>query len=99
MYKFDHYLEYMFAGYRLGSNTTETEGVSPLHGVVVLQEMFPGVCIDYSDAKSVAADGSIPEPAGVICFPLHPKPHHIRDVDWVVRYWDTAPPSPPTLVK
>jgi hypothetical protein len=89
MYKFDHYLEYMFSHSSLDG---DGDGLEDLRGVLFLQERFPGLFVDYSDTESMALeDGTIPSAAaGVVCFPLHPKPHHIRDKMWVRRHWDTS---------
>eukprot|EP00602_Paraphysomonas_sp_CaronLab_P000109 CAMPEP_0185030618 /NCGR_PEP_ID=MMETSP1103-20130426/17591_1 /TAXON_ID=36769 /ORGANISM="Paraphysomonas bandaiensis, Strain Caron Lab Isolate" /LENGTH=303 /DNA_ID=CAMNT_0027565815 /DNA_START=481 /DNA_END=1389 /DNA_ORIENTATION=- len=73
MYKFDHYLELMLSDAETGV----------MQDVAFVQDIYPGLAVDYSDAKAMATEGGdIPQPTGLVCFPLHPKPHHIRDVLW-----------------
>lgn len=80
MYKFDHFLEIMLA---------DMEG--KFRGVMFLQDAFPGKIIDYQGAEELFGGEGGTEvgdnPASVVCFPLHPKPHHLLDHAWVRRYW------------
>lgn len=106
MYKFDHYLEFMFA---TSISTEDGDIYSLQENVLFLQDRYPGLFIDYEEAENISqslvseksCDWSFTA-AGVICFPLHPKPHHIQDKEWVKKYWDTSAPvdvlpSPQTL--
>ena len=79
MYKFDHYLEIMLADH-----------MGNFHGVNFLQDSFPQKIIDFQTAERLFADGTADigdNPASIVCFPLHPKPHHVNDLAWVREYW------------
>lgn len=77
VYKFDHYLEMMLSD----------NGSCGLN-CVYLQDVIPKCIIDYPEAEAYF-ENTISEcdvPA-IVCFPLQPKPHEVKDVDWVEQHW------------
>jgi hypothetical protein len=80
MYKFDHFLEVMLA-----DRGGQFEGIS------FIQDKYPDKIIDFQKAdemfKHEQSEGDCS--AAVVCFPLHPKPHHIVEKPWVQRHWNS----------
>lgn len=84
MYKFDHFLELML-----------TDHSGKFRGVMFLQDNFPNKIIDFQKAEILFAnfedcDDDEDEDrmsASIVCFPLHPKPHHVIEKAWVHKYW------------
>ena len=85
MYKFDHFLEIMLSDHS-----------GHFRGVMFLQDNFPSKIIDYQRAQTLFANLSDDDKndnkddhvsASIVCFPLHPKPHHVVEQAWVQKYW------------
>lgn len=75
MHKLDHWLE------------------MTLPGAATLQDVFPGQIIEYgalgaSAAGADAVEGRrmLPREARVVCFPLEPKPHQVKEA-WIQCMW------------
>ena len=87
VHKFDHYLEMMIFGEGGESKALECGRVS------YLQDLFPGAITDFD---SVQCDyPAVMETDGlgrsrIVCFPLSPKPHEVKDVWWVKKFWMTS---------
>ncbi|CAN0312267.1 unnamed protein product [Pylaiella littoralis] len=65
-------------------------------GVTTLQRAFPGQIVEYNSMRAAVAkdsagsDGNhlllLPRDARVICFPLEPKPHRVKE-EWLQLLW------------
>lgn len=102
IYKFDHYLEMMllYTGpsscLSLWRDTANKEyGVSGVTHMGALcgyfQTLCPGRFVDYFTAQreyNERLSRSIElSPMAVVCFPLFPKPHDIKEQEFIQKYW------------
>lgn len=81
VHKFDHWLEMAVPSAR------------------TLQRAFPDQIVEYTSLRLAAAAGEnydaeagnfllpqLPEDARMVCFPLEPKPHNVKE-DWLRQMW------------
>lgn len=61
--------------------------------VETLQDIFPGQIVEYGSLGAVAEGKDagkgkrmLPREARVVCFPLEPKPHQVKEA-WIQRMW------------